>query len=300
MGLFESQTAGYKHHANMAATEPDFQLFSSLRFDVQLLESSANHVLSGSPSPFYMLPYHRARILEAAIHFGWSAPAERISGPQGLLHILQKLEASVDVKSITPLRVRIILNSDGNVMVDTNEAPPVPLTNLFPSRIPPPAPKLEVSPLTGGVMMLGEGDTLHAGAALGSPLQTHPWTVLVDREKTKPSPFTTYKTTCRDVYVGARARAGIQSMTEHKEVLIISETGHEIMEGSLTSVYFWRGGRWVTPPVSSGGQAGTTRRWLLENGLCDEEVVSSNSLVDGEECWISNGVRGLIWGKIKL
>jgi hypothetical protein len=29
-------------------------------------------------------------------------------------------------------------------------------------------------------------------------------------------------------------------------------------------------------------------------------VVTSNSLVDGEECWISNGVRGLNWGKIKL
>lgn len=23
-------------------------------------------------------------------------------------------------------------------------------------------------------------------------------------------------------------------------------------------------------------------------------------LVDGEECWISNGVRGFQWGKIKL
>lgn len=24
------------------------------------------------------------------------------------------------------------------------------------------------------------------------------------------------------------------------------------------------------------------------------------SLVDGEECWISNGVRGMNWGKVKL
>jgi branched-subunit amino acid aminotransferase/4-amino-4-deoxychorismate lyase len=102
------------------------------------------------------------------------------------------------------------------------------------------------------------------------------------------------------MYTGARARAGIESMMEPKEVLIISDTGSEIMEGSLTSVFFWRGERWVTPHISSGGQEGTTRRWLLENGLCVEEVVSSDSLVDGEECWISNGVRGLIWGKIEL
>ena len=123
---------------------------------------------------------------------------------------------------------------------------------------------------------------------------------MVDPEKTTPSPFTTYKTTCRDMYLGARARAGIESMAEPKEVLIISDTASEIMEGSLTSVFFWRGERWVTPPVSSGGQAGTTRRWLLEKDFVTSRWLVVDSLVDGEECWISNGVRGLIWGRIKL
>lgn len=120
------------------------------------------------------------------------------------------------------------------------------------------------------------------------------------------------------MYTDARERVGIKTMVEPQEVLIISN-GHnptldarnsanivitsadgDIMEGSLTSVYFYRDGRWVTPPVSSGGQAGTTRRWLLERGLCDEERVNVDSLVDGEECWLSNGVRGLVWGKVKL
>jgi 4-amino-4-deoxychorismate lyase len=284
----------------MAMRQPDFQLFSSFRFDVMLLESSANSALSKSPSPFYMLPYHRDRMLEAAIHFGWSVAADRINGALGLQNILQKLEISMDVKSSTPLRVKTVLHHDGNITVEANETPAVPLANLFPSRIPWPALKLEVSPLTGGAMLLGEGDNLQVKAQPGNPLQMQPWIVMVDPEKTTPSPFTTYKTTCRDMYVGARARAGIEAMTEPKEVLIISDSGSEIMEGSLTSVFFWRGGRWVTPPVSSGGQSGTTRRWLLEKGLCEEEVVSSGSLVDGEECWISNGVRGLIWGKIKL
>jgi 4-amino-4-deoxychorismate lyase len=284
----------------MPTRQPDFQLFSTLRFDVLLLESSANPTLSTSPSPFYMLPYHRDRMLEAAAHFGWSVAAERIRGPEGLQHLLRQLEAATDTKFIPPLRVRTVLHHDGDITVETNETPAVPLVNLFPSRIPPPAPKLEVSPLTGGAMMLGGGDSLQSGTARGNPVQTQPWTVVVDPEKTTPSEFTIYKTTYRDMYIGARARAGIESMTDCKEVLIVSDTGSEIMEGSLTSVLFWRGGRWVTPPVSSGGQAGTTRRWLLENGLCDEEVVSRDSLVDGEECWISNGVRGLIWGKVKL
>jgi len=284
----------------MATRQPDFQLFSSLRFDVLLLESTANSAQSTSPSPFYMLPYHRDRMLEAAAHFGWLVAAERIRGPEGLQHLLTQLEAAIDIKSSTPLRVRTVLHYDGNITVETNLIPAVPLANLYPARIPPPAPKLEVSPLTGGAMMLGEGDSIQSGITHGNPIYTQPWTVVVDPEKTAPSHFTTYKTTYRDMYTTARARAGIKSMTEPKEVLIISDTSSEIMEGSLTSVFFWRGERWVTPPVSSGGQAGTTRRWLLENGLCEEEAVSSISLVDGEECWISNGVRGLIRGRVKL
>ena len=34
--------------------------------------------------------------------------------------------------------------------------------------------------------------------------------------------------------------------------------------------------------------------------LCAERVVNVDSLVDGEECWLSNGKKGFIWGKIKL
>jgi hypothetical protein len=239
-------------------------------------------------------------MLEAATHFGWSVAAERITGQEGLQHLLKELEAAIDIKSSTPLRVRMVLHHDGNITVEANATSAVPLANLYPTCIPPPAPKLEVSPLTGGAMMLGEGDSVQSGTAHGNPIQTQPWTIVVDPEKTTPSHFTTYKTTYRDMYTRARARAGIESITEPKDVLIISDIRSEIMEGSLTSIILWRGERWITPPVSSGGQAGTTRRWLLENGLCEEEAVSSGSLVDGEECWVSNGVRGLIWGKVKL
>jgi len=90
--------------------------------------------------------------------------------------------------------------------------------------------------------------------------------VLPDSQRVKPSLFTSYKTTSRDMYMAARQRVGIHDMAEKKEVLIISEKDGEIMEGSLTSVFFWRNGKWTTPPISSGGQIGTTRRWALEKG----------------------------------
>ena len=123
-----------------------------------LLESSANSALSTSPSPFYMLPYHRDRMLEAAAHFGWSVAAERIRWTARPPKYSGKLEAAMDIKSSTPLRVRTVLHYDGDITVETNKTLAVPLANLFPSCIPPPAPKLEVSPLTGAAMMLAEGD----------------------------------------------------------------------------------------------------------------------------------------------
>jgi len=72
------------------------------------------------------------------------------------------------------------------------------------------------------------------------------------------------------------------------------------MEGSLTSVYFWRGGRWITPTVGSGGQDGTSRRLALERDLCGEGVVKAGELVEGEACWISSGVRGFMRGEVKF
>jgi 4-amino-4-deoxychorismate lyase len=283
------------------ATSPDFQLFSSLRYDPRLLTCPSNTAITGFPSPFYMLLFHRDRMLSAATHFGWSTAASRLSGPTGLSYLLQTINAAFDTTDNQPRRIRTVLDHEGNLLIEATPTPPKPLRDLFPSRLPPPGPAedVKVSPLTGGVLELGPDDSLSRGPGCGDPVRAEPYTILVDTERTEPSPFTTYKTTQRNMYVTARQRVGIETFAEPKEVLIVS-TGSEVMEGSVTSVYFWRRGRWVTPPVESGGQAGTTRRWLLEMGLCVEEVVDVASLVDGEECWISNGVRGVNYGIVKL
>lgn len=74
----------------------------------------------------------------------------------------------------------------------------------------------------------------------------------------------------------------------------------EVMEGSITTPYFWRRAQWVTPPASAGGNIGTTRRYALEAGLCVEESVMKDSLADGELIWLSNGARGWSWGKVEI
>ena len=246
---------------------PEFQLFSSLRYDPLLTSIPMNIEAWDSdikaPSPFYMLSHHRDRILQAAEHFGWSKAAEAIRGPKGLTHLVKKLTEAINMQSPTALRVRVLLDSDGSITVESSPAAPVTETNLFPKRIPPPkaADQMKVSPRTGGALTVGDDDAVH-----GDPLISKAWDVLPDTVRTKPSPYTSYKTTSRDMYTAARERVGIKEMTEKREVLIVSERDGEIMEGSLTSVFFWREGKWRTPPVSSGGQVGTTRRWALEKG----------------------------------
>lgn len=230
-----------------------------------------------------MLPYHRDRILQAAEYFGWEAAASRIRGPEGLAYLTGKLLEVIDtsIQPPQPVRIKVLLDHDGIITV---EATPIheaaSKDTLFPERLPPPRSEGR----------LGEG----------VPETREPWVVLLDPALTKPSSETAYKTTSRDMYTDARQRAGIKTFTDKRDVLLISNKDQEVMEGSLTSVYFWRAGRWTTPPISSGGQIGTTRRWALEKGLCVEGIVTADSLLDGEECWISNGVRGFNWGTVKL
>jgi 4-amino-4-deoxychorismate lyase len=62
-------------------TGHSFHLFTSVRYDPLLLKSPENSlpILNYvTPSPFYMLIYHRDRMLEAAQHFDFHAVAQRL------------------------------------------------------------------------------------------------------------------------------------------------------------------------------------------------------------------------------
>lgn len=44
---------------------------------------------------------------------------------------------------------------------------------------------------------------------------------------------------------------------------------------------------------------GTTRRYALEQGLCEEGIVMKDSIKVGEKVVLSNGVRGFGWGIVE-
>ncbi|KAF4977851.1 hypothetical protein FZEAL_5695 [Fusarium zealandicum] len=232
----------------------DFSLFTSMRYDPKL-EELKDQGLSGegwnfdNKSPFYMLDFHRDRLLRAATYWNWQLVVERLSGADGLESLARLAAEAVGQSQEKPLRLRIIVPCDGEIKVEKFDTPEVPLDNLLPSQLPAPSTVLSDH----------------------SPKKTPNFALFVDQASTSRSEFTHFKTTKRAMYDSARKRAGI-APADLKEVLVVNRNSGAIMEGTITTPYFWRAGHWVTPPIparfslqdGSGGQDGTSRRWALE------------------------------------
>jgi 4-amino-4-deoxychorismate lyase len=236
-----------------------FSHFTSLRYDERLLRLPQGDLKHAgwnftNASPFFCLNLHRDRLLRAANHWKWDAAVKTLSGNEGLdrLAAVAIAALSADERS-QAMRTRIMVDSDGRLSCQTSPAMDVPLENLFPALLP--------SPEKGS----------HSSNISVMPSRQREFAVVIDQVSTAQNEFTHFKTTRREAYDTARARAGIQ-MGDLKEVLLVNADNGFVMEGSLTTPYLWRRGRWVTPPVSrtfgsdrdDGGQDGTTRRWALE------------------------------------
>lgn len=232
------------------------QLFSSIRYDsalAQVPRSKLNHAGWNfvTTSSFYMLDYHRDRILRAAKYWGWDAAVNALDGDEGLARVAEFLAASVPLSQPSSLRVKLTVSEAGIMGCETSSTPEIALTSLFPETLSRP----------------GKSRTESRAAA---PALQPEYEVVVDSVRTSPSEYTHYKTTKRDMYDSSRRRAQMD-MSGCREVLLVNIEGL-VMEGSLTTPYFWRDDRWVTPSIAaqyspglgSGGQDGTTRRWALE------------------------------------
>lgn len=276
----------------------NFKLFTSLRFDLSLLQLEGSQQddvgwNSSKPSAYYMLDYHRDRMLKAASYWGWEQAVAAIEGPTGLARLESFITEQLGQDtSGDPRRVKVLLSQQGQLSLESSVVPAAPLANLFPKQL---------------VGTDGHSSAGGQEAPLGQLRLSPPCIVHLDDRPTPRSEYTHYKTTKREMYDQARARAGLKPTDTTQEVLIVDEASGSVMEGSLTTPFFLRGGRWVTPPVAekfstdsgSGGQDGTTRRWALERGLAVEEEVKARDVSNGEAVWLSNGVRGFVFGKIR-
>lgn len=148
--------------------------------------------------------------------------------------------------------------------------------------------------------------SLLAHGDLPSDLPSNIIQIRLDRTPTTPSLFTRTKTTVRSQYEEARARSGIPPMTSPQgpnfEVLLIDKDNH-ILETSIYNVAFRRFGRWLTPNAQYGCLPGVFRRFLLAEGLIDEDqndTIVVNDVKDGEYVILCNGAQGCRLGRISL
>ncbi|OJD22532.1 hypothetical protein ACJ73_06119 [Blastomyces percursus] len=317
---------------------PNFQIISTLRYDPDLPTTPNIPDFYPSPktSPYYLLSYHYDRLLAASLDFQWPAAIallQQQSRETILAQLTQKFNEHIKSDPTHPWRLRVLLDVAGALTVEafpiTSNPPPSPLS--APSSI------LVLPGEKAHLSRLLSCNDIHAQESPAARVAIEPWTVRLDTQPTNPSLFTRHKTTARDHYMASRVRAGITaSPLDRTEVLIYNPAG-EVMEGSITTVYFRRrrkrdlgptasipvpeegrsGGDddisgpaddsycyWVTPPLSSGGNAGTSRRYALAAGMCVEEVVRVEELREWEgqlgKVWLSNGVRGFMLAVLRL
>jgi branched-subunit amino acid aminotransferase/4-amino-4-deoxychorismate lyase len=259
-------------------TTSTFSLISSLRFEPDLPSAASVYAKDSYPdphdSPYYLLRLHQDRLLQAATNFKWVKAVAFLQQP--LEQFAETLDTFIPDRS-KAWRLRIVVDPEGECAVDVHPATAWPLRCMF----------LPTS--FDGLESLSD---------------SFPWRLVVDSAATAPSQFTMYKTTSRDHYDAARKRVGITSPTDPVEALLFNPLG-EVMEGSITCVYFKRRphhhskqerskAEWITPPLSSGGMISVSRQYALGHGFCVEQVIRVGELVDGEQCLISNGVRGFM------
>ena len=261
-------------------------VFLTLRYDPELVNSVENTAVSGhQPCPFYMLEHHYTRLQVAKWSLAtWAKQSRPINhkdantydehavriGPSsanelchGLLNAVETWRKGHPQEEPESLRIKFRLYASGRMH-----------TEIFTS----------IARLPHAVMF---------PPSFGSPTdhKNAAWTVTTNSEPTKPTESTMIKTHDRSAYDRARANAGILTYAEKREVLLWTAKGN-VLDGSISTPYFYRDGKWVTPASSTGGQQGVSRRWALNKGICVEGVVPLAGVVPGEIMFLSNAIKG--------
>jgi len=269
---------GHVHSTSSAGISADasnmyWNIITSIRSDPQLYNYLGN-------TRYYMLSYHQIRMQNAARCFGWQEAEKTLHGDEGLQQLINALDTYVARSSnkepmltSTSYKLRVVIDRTGLFHVSASEVPKISIANLYPKSL----------------------------SALDSSPGVTAWRVFISPASATPTMFTKHKTTHRDIYDEVRKHIPTWAVDTRDpgntgimpEILLVNTQG-EIMEGSITTPYFFRNGIWVTPPATSGGNIGTTRSWALESGVCVEEIVKMRDVEIGESIWLSNGVRG--WG----
>lgn len=259
--------------AATSITSEHTQVTTTIRYDPGLLASQISLDSFTNKfkcmSDFYLLAFHQDKMMNSAKHLNWPVNViELYSGDRGLQVLFAKLLLHVHEghRADGPLQIRLTLKKDGKLEIISSPA-------LRPGLLFPFTPLDE-----------NKGPTLEAWGGLYQriPVQVRIHEIpAFARACTTPANF------------------NFEQASSAQERLIVSHYG-EILQGEFTTPYFSRDGNWVTPAFSGGPTDSVTRRYALVHGLCKEGIILKSSLRHGDECWLSDDVRGFFRGSILL
>ena len=117
------------------------------------------------------------------------------------------------------------------------------------------------------------------------------WVVrIADVRLDSTDPWLRYKTTNRALYDEARA-----AMPDGVDELIFLNERDAVCEGTITNIFVTtQDGKSLTPPLSSGLLPGIYREQQLEQGLCQEAVLTLDDLRHAKAITLGNSLRGEI------
>lgn len=240
-------------------------LLSGMRYDPLLSETVPRSVAELTRANFFLFDEHYHRLKFTADYFCRHSSDDfdlNLSADEFYSKIISTFTASgcpLDV----PMKLRVLLASDGKLTIELHQTPA--RQNLLDGLL--------------------------------DPLSTPYWDVYKDAKFVPPSPLTSFKTTSRAHYNEARSRClpGLRPGCE--EVLLQNPQGNAT-EGSITNFAVQRNGKWITPPLSTGCLCGVTRHFLLRKGYVEENIVSMQSIKEGDEVLLFNGVIGVVRGTV--
>ncbi|WP_241037272.1 aminodeoxychorismate synthase component I [Blastococcus litoris] len=119
------------------------------------------------------------------------------------------------------------------------------------------------------------------------PVVARPVRLAVDDDPVDAaSPWLQHKTTRREVYLTRALRH-----PEADDVILVNQDG-ELTETTTANLALRIGGRWWTPPTTSGCLPGVERARLLESGRLHERVLTVADLYRAQEVVVLNSLRG--------
>ncbi len=203
---------------------------------------------------YWLLDYHLERLFDSANYFLFSNDPGIIT--KAIKHEADKLQSYHNF-----FRVRLLLYRDGKFTITSTQLDRDKPINF-------------------------ETATAIATATVTEPLPT----IKLSKQTTDPSnPFFYHKTTKRELYNQQRNLATQKGIHE----IIFQNSRNELTEGCISNLFILKNNMLATPTTYCGLLTGTFRRYLLDNKLAYETILTQDDLLKAESIFTGNSVQGL-------